>query len=86
MTWRASIGPADRNCETGTIDRPGKFLRDIASAVEMNIRAIVDVHRQYKAAQALHAELSRLSDADLRRRGIARQDLYRIAWELAERR
>jgi hypothetical protein len=47
-----------------------------ACIAEINA-ARADAH----AAAALYAELSRLSDAELKRRGIPRQDLHRCIFE-----
>ena len=41
---------------------------------------------QHRAFRAAYAKLGRLSDRDLRDRGLARGDLARLAYEQAERR
>jgi hypothetical protein len=40
--------------------------------------------RRRRIAAVLHQEMSKLSDAELERRGLARDDLYRHASEIAE--
>jgi uncharacterized protein YjiS (DUF1127 family) len=47
-------------------------------------RAILAAWRQRRVAARIYAELSELSDNDLRRCGLKRRDLYRRALEMAE--
>lgn len=54
----------------------GRFL-------SARLRAILAACRRRWVAQALYAELSQLSDADLRRLGLSRSDLYRWVKEAA---
>jgi hypothetical protein len=62
-----------------------KQARSAAGAFWVKLRALPEVYRRWKAAEALYWELSRLSDAELERRGIARGDLHRLLLEMTER-
>jgi hypothetical protein len=62
-----------------------KQTRGAARALWAKLREGLDAFRQWKAAEVLYTELSRLSDAELERRGIARGDLGRLVSEMDER-
>jgi hypothetical protein len=47
------------------------------------VRATLAEWRRHRTAAALYARLSRLSDAELQRRGIRRSDLHRIVSDAA---
>lgn len=61
-----------------------KQARSLARALWVWAREGLAAWREGMRAAALYAELSRLSDARLARRGLARGDLHRIALEGAE--
>jgi hypothetical protein len=56
----------------------GKHIRTIAAALWAAIRKALTAYRRHRVAEVLYSEMSRLPDADLRRLGVARGDLY--AW------
>jgi len=56
-------------------------VRDQVRRLGARIVEVIDARDDAYAAAALHAELSRLSDAELERRGFARGDLHRQAFE-----
>jgi hypothetical protein len=43
-----------------------------------------EAEKHRRAAAVLYAELSKLSDADLRCRGLARDDLHRLASDISK--
>jgi hypothetical protein len=63
-----------------------RHLRSIACDVTAGSAKFVGTfwaaRRGALAARSLHAELSRLSDAELARRGLARDDVNRLVFEL----
>jgi hypothetical protein len=63
-----------------------KQTRSAVRALWAKLREALDAYRQWKAAEVLYTELSRLSDAELERRGIARGDLGRLVSDMDERR
>lgn len=52
-------------------------VRDMASRLRARITQLVEAHAEASAAAAIYAELSKLSDAELRRRGLTRAELHR---------
>jgi hypothetical protein len=44
-----------------------------------------EAHVRHMVAEVLYTELSKLSDAELRLRGMTRDNLYRLTREMAER-
>ena len=61
-------------------------VRDQTTRLGARIIEFIDARADAYAATALYAELSRLSDAELGRRGIARGDLHRCVFETLTRR
>jgi hypothetical protein len=61
-------------------------VRDQARRLGAHIVGFIDARADAYAAAALYAELSRLSDAELKRRGIPRGDLHRRVFEALTRR
>jgi hypothetical protein len=57
-------------------------VRDQARRLGAHIVEYIDAHGDANAAAALYAELSRLSDAELERRGIPHRDLHRCVFEI----
>jgi hypothetical protein len=55
---------------------------DQARRLGAHIVEYIDAHGDANAAAALYAELSRLSDAELERRGIPHRDLHRCVLEI----
>jgi hypothetical protein len=51
----------------------------VTSLLWLRICAGLAAYRRRRVAATLYAELSKLSDAELRRRGLARDDLHRLA-------
>jgi hypothetical protein len=62
-----------------------RYLRSIACGVTAGLARFADTfwtaRRGALAAMSLHAELSRLSDAELARRGLARDDVNRLVFD-----
>jgi hypothetical protein len=63
-----------------------KQTRSAARALWAKLQEALEAYHQWRAAEILYTELSRLSDAELERRGIARGDLGRLVSEMDERR
>jgi hypothetical protein len=61
-------------------------VRDQAMLLGARLVAFIDARADAYAAAALYAELSRLSNAELERRGIPRGDLHRCVFETLTRR
>ena len=61
-------------------------VRDQAKRLGACIVELIDASADAYAAAALNAELSRLSDVELRRRGMSRGDLHRCVFETLTRR
>jgi hypothetical protein len=61
-------------------------VRDQARRLGACIIEVIDAHAGAYAATALYAELSRLSGAELKRRGIPRGGLHRRVFETLTRR
>jgi hypothetical protein len=59
-----------------------KQTRSVARALWARLREVLHAYRQWGAAEAVYTDLSRLSDAELERRGIARGDLGRLVSEM----
>jgi hypothetical protein len=60
-------------------------VRDQAGRLGARIIEFIDARARAYAAAALYGELSRLSDAELDRRGISRRDLHRCVFEALTR-
>src|SRR5262245_39374769 len=60
-------------------------VRDQVTRLGAHIVEYLDAHADADAAAALYAELSRLSDAELERRGIPRSGLHRFVFETLTR-
>jgi hypothetical protein len=60
-------------------------VHDTARRLGARIIEFIDARADAYAAAALYAELSRLSDAELERRGIPRGDLHRCVFETLTR-
>jgi hypothetical protein len=63
-----------------------KQTRSAVRALWAKLCEAFDACRQWTAAEDLYTQLSRLSDAELERRGIARGDLGRLVSEMDDRR
>jgi hypothetical protein len=63
-----------------------KQTRSAARVLWAKLLALLEAYRQRRAAESLYSKLSRLSDAELERRGIARGDLGRLISGMNERR
>jgi hypothetical protein len=61
-----------------------KQAHNVISVLWLRICAGFAAYRRRRAAAVLYAELSKLSDADLRCRGLAREDLHRLASDISE--
>jgi hypothetical protein len=61
-------------------------VRDQARRLGARVVEFIDAGADAYAATALYAELSRLSDAELERRGIPRGDLHRCIFETVTKR
>jgi hypothetical protein len=61
-------------------------VREQARRLAARIVEFIDARADAYAATALYAELSRLSDAELERRGIPRGDLHRCIFEAVTKR
>jgi hypothetical protein len=61
-------------------------VRDQAGRLGPHIVEYIDAHGDANAAAAPYAELSRLSDAELERRGMPRSGLHRLVFETLTRR
>jgi hypothetical protein len=61
-------------------------VRDQAKRLAARIVEFIDARADAHAVAALYAELSRLSEAELERRGIPRGDLHRCVFETLTRR
>ena len=61
-------------------------MRDQAKRLGAHVVEYLDAHADADAAVALYAELSRLSDAELERRGISPGGLQRLVFETLTRR
>jgi hypothetical protein len=61
-------------------------VRDQARRLGARIVEFIDARDDAYAAAALHSELSRLSGAELKRRGMPRGDLHRCVFETLTRR
>jgi hypothetical protein len=64
---------------------PSKQARNVASLLWAGFFERLAAWRKRRAAAVLYTELSKLSDGELRRRGVARVDLHQLASEMAER-
>jgi hypothetical protein len=80
------IGRANQFIARPSIGWWAKQARSAARALWAKLRDARDAYRQWRTAEALYTELSRLSDAELERRGIARGDLGRLISDVGERR
>jgi hypothetical protein len=56
----------------------------VSNFLWLRICAGLAAQRRRRVAAILYAELSKLSDAELRRRGLARDDLHRLASDEGE--
>ena len=92
MTLRASIvrqgqpivsERADRVAEA-RIDWRAEEAGNATSMLWTRFCVRLSAYRRRHAAAVLYAELNKLSDSELERRGIARGDLYRVTSETAE--
>ena len=54
----------------------GQYARNMANRLGAGIVRFIDDYAGARAAEAMYAQLSRLSDAELRRRGLARAELH----------
>jgi hypothetical protein len=59
------------------------FLRRAASAAKW-LGAWMEAHGEYRGSAALYEELRRLSDDELRKRGLTRETLARYAFGLRD--
>jgi len=73
---------ADRVADSPS-DWPAKGAGNAASVLWAQLGARLSAYRRRWAAAALYTELSKLSDLELERRGIAHGDLYRVTSETA---
>jgi uncharacterized protein YjeT (DUF2065 family) len=62
----------------------GGWAQGVAAKAWAGVREGLALYRRHSAAEALHAGLSQLPDAELRRLGLERQHLYWTAWGMAE--
>ena len=62
----------------------GQRAGNIANVLWAKLRASLSAYRRRWVAAALYAELSKLSDPELARRGMARADLQRVVSDIAE--
>jgi hypothetical protein len=58
-----------------------KQTRSAAGVLRAKLLALLEAYNQRRAAEILYTKLSRLSEAELERRGIARGDLGRLISE-----
>src|SRR5262245_6326059 len=72
---------ANSYAATGSTGWAFRQVRDQVRQPGAHIVEYIDAHADANAAAALYAELSRLSDAELKRRGIPRGDLDRFVFE-----
>jgi hypothetical protein len=63
--------------ETSSLGRSGWSLVGRISSIWRRIGEVIGAMADYHAAAALYEELSRLSDAELNRRGLTRESLAR---------
>jgi hypothetical protein len=61
-----------------------KQVGDVGSVLWASFRARLSAYRRRWVAAVLYAELSKLSDVQLARRGIARGDLHRLTSDMVE--
>jgi hypothetical protein len=54
----------------------GQNVRNMANRLGAGIVRFIDDYAKARAAEAMYGQLSRLSDAELRRRGLARAELH----------
>jgi len=76
MTHQASLSPA-----AATVPRVVAQVHDGAKDIGKRIADFIAVCANSWAAADLYQELSRLSDAELERRGIPRGELHRCVFE-----
>ena len=79
--------PDDRNHERAPIHLLREFrpILDQARRVWATIADILTVNAKVRGAAVLYEELSKLSDAELERRGIPRADLPRYIFETLDK-
>jgi hypothetical protein len=87
---KSAIERADAYTQTGavwhTFAEPwAKQARTVAATLWASARDRYEASRRRKVAEVLYAELSKLSDADLKLRGMARGNLYQLTREMAAR-
>jgi hypothetical protein len=80
------IGRASQFIAIPSIVWWARRTRSAARTLWANLREALDAYHRWRAAEVLFTVLSRLSDAELERRGIARGDLGRLVSEMDERR
>jgi hypothetical protein len=61
-------------------------MRDQAKRIAAHIVELIEARAAANAAAALYAELSRLSETELERRGIPRGELHRCVFETLTKR
>jgi hypothetical protein len=59
----------------------GGYAADATTRLARLVATYWSVHHRSRAARALHVELSRLSDAELARRGLTRSDMNKLVFE-----
>jgi hypothetical protein len=77
-------GQATRQAAGAAVHRLIKQAHSVARLLGTRLRESVEAHRRRRVAAHLFTELSRLSDAELKRRGLARDSLYRHVSETGE--
>ena len=76
---------ARRTSYMGRVEWPGHRLGAVCGRLSDRARIYLTAYRQARAAQDCHEQLSRMSDADLARLGIARTDIVRHVRERLDR-
>jgi hypothetical protein len=69
----ASVTPSEFHARTAAW---GQYVRNMANRLGAGIVRFIDDYAEARAAEAMYAQISRLSDAELRRRGLARTELH----------
>jgi len=75
---------AMRRAEKPATGSMAVWAHGVAARAWAGVREGLALYRRHSMAEALHAELSQLPDAHLRRLGLERHHLYWTAWDLAE--
>ncbi|HWE18843.1 MAG TPA: hypothetical protein VG758_16920 [Hyphomicrobiaceae bacterium] len=70
---------ANHHDASASIRRGIKQAYGVSNYLWLRICAGLAAYRRRRVAAILYAELSKLSDAELRHRGLARDDLHRLA-------